>query len=90
MTCPYSPECVEVDFLRSPFAASWIKPRNNPALWPWIGAIRARGSRDYLRLDAYASIWMLPVRPLLVQPHLAPSLNERGLYRRVGVLKSQM
>ena len=37
--------------LGSPFAVSWIRPRNTPARWPWVVPIRARGGRYYLRLD---------------------------------------
>src|SRR5215212_6595108 len=47
--------------LRSPFAGSWIRPRNTPVRWAWVGPIRARSGRYYLWLDAYASIWMLLV-----------------------------
>src|SRR5215203_1097258 len=45
--------------LGSPFAGFWIKPRNTPPRWSRGGPIRARDGRYYLRLDAYASIWML-------------------------------
>jgi len=72
--------------LGSSFAESCIKPRNTPARWPRAGPIRARGGRYYLRLDAYARIWMLPALLLLVQAHLAPGLYQRRFYRCVSVL----
>src|SRR5215211_3350488 len=49
-----------IRILGSSLAGSWIKPRNTSARWPWAGLTHARGGRYYLRLDAYASIWMLP------------------------------
>src|SRR5215208_4010090 len=66
--CPYSPDCLEEEFcelrilgiLGSPYAGSWIRSRNTPPRWPRVGPIRARGGRYYLRLDAYASVWMAP------------------------------
>src|SRR5215208_2180009 len=48
-----------IRILGSSLAGSWIKPRNTPPRWPWAGPIRAQGGEYYLRLDAYASIWML-------------------------------
>src|SRR5215208_7198841 len=72
--------------LGSSFAGFWIRSRNTPARWPWAGPIRTRGGGYYLTLDAYASIWMLPARRLLVQPHLAPSLYQRSLDCGVSIL----
>src|SRR5215210_2383828 len=74
--------------LGSPYARSWIRSRNTSSRWPWVGPTHGRGGRYYLRLDAYASIWMLLARPLLVQPHLAPSLYQRSLDRSVRVLQA--
>jgi hypothetical protein len=75
-----------IGILRSSLAGSWIKPRNTPPRWPWSGPNHARGGRYYSRLDAYASIWMLPARLVLVQAHPAPGLYQRRFYRRVRVL----
>ena len=49
-----------IGILGSSLAGSWIKPRNTPPRWPWDGSIHARGGRYYLRLDAYAGLWILP------------------------------
>jgi hypothetical protein len=76
-----------IGFLGSSDAGSCIKPRNTPPRWPWAGPTHARGGRYYSRLDAYASIWMLPARLFLVQAHPAPGLYQRRLYGRVRVLK---
>src|SRR5829696_3158879 len=37
-----------------------IKPRNTPAQGHRSGPIHARDGRYYLRLDAYAGLWILP------------------------------
>jgi hypothetical protein len=74
-----------IEILGSSLAGSCIKPRNSPSLWPSASPIHARAGRYYLRLDAYASIWMLPAWLFLVHPYPAPGLHERGLDRRVGV-----
>src|SRR5215210_2471782 len=55
---------------------------------PLAGPIHAPSGRYYPRLNAYASIWMLPTRPLLVEAHLTPSLYQRSLDSSVGVLQA--
>jgi hypothetical protein len=47
-----------IGILGSSLARFWIRPRNTPALWPWAVPIQARGGGYYLRLDAYAGIWI--------------------------------
>jgi hypothetical protein len=78
-----------IGVLGSPYARSWIRSRNTSSRWPWVGPIHGRGGRYYLRLDAYALLWILPPGPLpsLVRPHPAPSLYERRLSSRVRVLQ---
>src|SRR5215207_10325450 len=70
----YSPKCVVKEFcelrllsiLGSPDAGFWIRPRNTPPRWPWAEPIHARGGGYYLRLDAYAALWMLAKLPMLI------------------------
>src|SRR5215207_9845997 len=45
---------------RSSDARFWIRPRNTPAQGYRAGPIHSRGGGYYLRLDAYAPLWMLP------------------------------
>src|SRR5215212_28093 len=74
-----------------PLALGWPHPRPkrwvlSGVRWPWGGPIHARSGGYYPGLDAYAGIWMLPARPLLVQLHLAPSLYQRSLDCGVSIL----
>jgi hypothetical protein len=67
--------------LGSSDTGSCIKPRNTPPRWPWADPIHTQGGRYYLRLDAYAGIWMLPADASPPAPH-PPSHFPRPVWRR--------
>src|SRR4051794_23384848 len=57
--------------LGSPFAGSWIRPRNTPVQRPRTGPIGVRGGRYYRGLDRYANLFFV----IFGDGHVAPTFR---------------